>query len=195
MHTYIGLRSYTAACIHVAGRARAQGLAHDERCLQGGGEAVRGCWLRRRDHLQLETGRARRLPQARRHAQRPRPHDVRGLGAGVPRGRRVRGGHRLARRRAQVRRHLEVRQENLQRLARRLLRRARPSPARPSPAHCNPMSWRLQQHRHPRCSRAGDQAATGGCNRKPRLRPYVSQACASWPSTTSPSYRPWWTTP
>jgi len=129
------IRVHTDACIHVAGRARAQGLAHDERRLQGGGEAVRGRGLGRRDHLQLEAGRARRLPQAGRHAQRPWPHHVRGTGAGVPRGRRVRGGQRLTRRCAQVRRHLEVRQENLQRLARRLLRRA-------------PLAHTLQPHAH-----------------------------------------------
>lgn len=126
-------RVHTLVCVYIAGRARAQGLADDERRVQGGGEAVRGRGLGRRDHLQLEAGCARRLPQARRHAQRPRPHHVRGPGAGVPRGRGVRGGHSVARRRAQVCGHLEVRQANLQRLARRLLRYAPPFARTPQP--------------------------------------------------------------
>ena len=57
-------RVHTVACAHVTGRARPQGLARDERRVQGGGEAVRGRGLRRRDDLQLEAGGARRLPQA-----------------------------------------------------------------------------------------------------------------------------------
>ena len=57
-------RVHTVACAHVTGRARPQGLARDERRVQGGGEAVRGRGLGRRDDLQLEAGGARRLPQA-----------------------------------------------------------------------------------------------------------------------------------
>ena len=105
-------------------REGAEGVAEGQ--VQGGGQAGRRRRLRRRLDLRHPPAGARRLPRARGHEERARPHDVRGPHPRVPGGRGVRRRLRLARRRAQVRRDLEVRQARVQRVARRVLRDGAP---------------------------------------------------------------------